>query len=157
VGVLYSYFRAPDAQAVHDLMAANDGMVIRADREPLVDAVGSKLEYAVTLGMLIAFARDVEWSPEILDDTFVWPSDSEEDEEYDGPWVVQLGDEARDTLAGIADDQMPGLSERWGQIEELAGSEPLAPDAMLPIMGKLVGLARRAHAAGDHLYCWICL
>jgi len=157
MGVLFDYFRAPDGQAVDELMAANDGMVIRADRAPLVDAVESKLEYAVTLGMLVAFARDVEWSPEIMGDTFAWPPDGEEDEEYDGPWVVQLGDDARDTLAGISDDEMSGLSERWGQIEELARSEPLAPDAMLPIMGDLVGLARRAHAAGDHLYCWICL
>ncbi|GIF72511.1 hypothetical protein [Asanoa siamensis] len=61
----------------------------------------------------------------------------------------------RDALAGLSDEQLPELAVRWAAIEEFGGFVPA--DVLVGTMGELAGLARRARAAGEHLYCWICL
>jgi hypothetical protein len=143
MGVLYDYFRAPDDAAAEALMAATDGgpvMVYGGDR-PVADAVDAKgIDPSVILGQLVASVRGVEWTPDVVGDELVWP-ESGSDEENEGPWVVVLGDPARDTLAGIADGRLAEVADRWSDIEELAGSRG---EELLPTLVGLVGLARRA-------------
>ncbi|MFC5006149.1 hypothetical protein ACFPIJ_51070 [Dactylosporangium cerinum] len=43
----------------------------------------------------------------------------------------------------------------WSAIEEL--SRYADPEFLQVVLADLVGLARRAALAGDHLYCWVCL
>jgi hypothetical protein len=68
-----------------------------------------------------------------------------------------VGDDARDALASIAEEQVPGLSAAWGRTDELAWHGPLPEDAVVSVIEDIGALARRARDAGDHLYCWSCL
>ncbi|ATO16801.1 hypothetical protein CO540_25570 [Micromonospora sp. WMMA2032] len=159
MGVLYDYFRAPDDEAVAKLMAATDGgPVVRAGNSPVADAVdGTAIDPAVVLGKVVAFALDVPWSTDLVGDRLVWPEGVAQDREYEGPWVVVLGERARDALAEIPDDRLPGLAERWSRVEELSYYSDTRPEVMLSRLREFVGLARRARGNGEYIYCWICL
>lgn len=157
MGVLFDYFRAADAAAVVTVMEATDGgPLIRHGHEPIADAVDGKgLDPTVVVGRLVSFALDVPWSADLVDDQLVWPAGVAEDPGYEGPWVVVLADRARDAIAGIADEHIPELAQRWSGIEELAGGAN--PEDLITPLTQLVGLARRARPGGESLYCWICL
>ena len=75
-----------------------------------------------------------------------------------GPWLQELDNEARNTLASVDDDRIPGLAVMWANIEEFKGHarvESVARvESMVTLINELVGLARRARDAGDHIYCW---
>jgi hypothetical protein len=147
--VLYDYFRAPDdhtAAAVADRAggpltsngAAFDGVVARG-----IDPV-------VTLGQLLAFVRGLTWNPELVGaDQIARSTDSQ-------AWVERLGEQARDGLADAADDALPEIVVKWSHAEDI--SLPEADEAqLLALVTDLVGLARRARAADQLLYCWCCL
>ena len=157
VGVLYDYFRIRDDKAAVALMEETDGgPVVQHGDEPVVDAVDAKgIDPGVLLGQLVALAAQVEWTPKLVNDELVWPAGARDDMEYQGPWLTRLGDPARDTLAGVADESMGDLAAAWAQAEEFySGTEA---EELQPVVADLVGLARRAREAGDHLYCWMCL
>ena len=152
MGVLYDYFRAADKVAVTELMqAGRGGSPVTNQVADGVDAKG--IEYAVTLGQLVALILDVAWTPGLAGGNEVWPADGDEDSE--GPWVVSLGDLARDALAGIDDRQLPELALSWSTVEEL--SRYTDREFLQTVLADLVGLSRRAATAGDHLCCWVCL
>jgi hypothetical protein len=152
VGVLYEYFRAADDLAVADLMQAARGQSpVTSQVADGVDAKG--VEYTVTLGKLVALILGVAWTPDLVAGNVIWPADVDEDDE--GPWVVSLGDPARDALAALDDAQLPQLVPAWSAIEEL--SQYADSEFLQTVLADLVGLARRAALAGDHLYCWACL
>ncbi len=142
MGNLCDYFRAPD---VEQAAAVEDGGPI--ERFDTVEG----LEPEVVLGQLIAFVRGVEWRPGLSGTSLI----SAEDSDFDA-WVCQFADDVRDTLAGIPDDDVPGLARWWAGIEELArhSGEPLD---LAPDLRELIALARRARDAGEHLYVWMCL
>ncbi|MET8543268.1 hypothetical protein ABZW03_21850 [Kitasatospora sp. NPDC004799] len=81
------------------------------------------------------------------------PAD-EDDPWATGPWVTELAAAARDALAGVPDERVPEAVARWAGAEEWHGAEP---SDLLPLAEELIALARRARAAGEQLYCWICL
>ncbi|GAB3841564.1 hypothetical protein GCM10029963_12980 [Micromonospora andamanensis] len=153
MGVLYDYFRVADDAAAIGLMAELDGGPVAVPGgRPGVDAIDLKgIEPAVTLGKLVGFVRGSAWSTDLIEQRLIWNGGDE------GPWLIALDDATRDTLASITAAQSPELSARWGQIEELAWGEPLPPDELLPVIEEISALARRAQAAGHHLYCWCCL
>lgn len=158
MGVLYDYFRAADNEAVDKLMEITGGGSLLSchDGQEPVDGVETKsIDPVVVLGKLVAFARDVPWTADLVTARSVWPAGAPYD--HEGPWVEQLDDGTRDALADIPDGQLPSLAAEWGQIEELSYGDDLPPDAMLPLLTDLVAFARRAQAAGDHVYCWSCL
>ncbi|MFU8873523.1 hypothetical protein [Micromonospora sp. SL4-19] len=159
MGVLYDYFRASDDEAVAKLIAATDGgPVVREEDPPAVDAVDGKgIDPRVVLGKVVSFALDVPWATDLIGERLIWPDGAGEDPEYEGPWVVVLSERARDALAEIPDDRLPGLAERWSHIEELSYYSDTQPEVMLPRLRELVGLARRARTSGESIYCWICL
>ncbi|PZW01655.1 hypothetical protein SAMN05443287_10321 [Micromonospora phaseoli] len=159
MGVLYDYFRTGDEEAVAKLMAATDGgPVVREGGSPLVDALDAKgIDPSVVLGKVVSFALDVPWTAGLVGERLVWPDGPGPDPEYEGPWVAALSDRARDALAGVTDDQLPGLADRWSRIEELSHYSDMQPGAMLSVLHEFVGLARRARANAESLYCWICL
>ncbi|WP_030488160.1 hypothetical protein [Micromonospora chokoriensis] len=159
MGVLYDYFRAVDDEAVAKLMAATDGgPVVRAEDSPVEDAVDGKgIDPTVVLGKVVSFALDVSWSTDVIGDRLIWPEGAREDLEYEGPWVVVLSDRARDALADIPDDRLPGLAKQWSHIEDLSHYSDAQPEVMLSRLREFVGLARRARTSGESIYCWICL
>jgi hypothetical protein len=152
MGVLYDYFRAADDLAAAELMQATQGQSpVTNQAADGVDAKG--IEYTVTLGQLVALILGVAWTPDLVAGDAVWPADVDEDDE--GPWVVSLGDLVRDALAALDDAQLPQFVLAWSAIEEL--SRYADPEFLQLVLADLVGLARRAALAGDHLYCWACL
>lgn len=159
MGVLYDYFRAQDSEAVAKLMAATGGgPLVRQAELPVADAVDAKgIDPSVVLGKVMSFALDVPWDVDLAGIRLVWPDGADEDEGYEGPWVVVLSERARDALAEITDDRFPDLAARWSRIDELSHYRDVQPEMMLSLLRELVGLARRARAAGDSLYCWMCL
>ncbi|WP_405096594.1 hypothetical protein [Micromonospora sp. NBC_01412] len=156
MGVLYDYFRAADDEAVAALMAAtNGGPLVGPAAPPGVDVVEAKgVDPSVVLGQAVSLALGVAWDADLVDDRLIWPDAGAAGAEHDGPWVVRLGDRVRDVLAAVAEDRLPALADRWSRIEELSWGEPAG---MLPVLRQLVGLARRAQAGGQRLYCWMSL
>lgn len=155
MGVLFDYFRAADEAAVHALMVVKDGGPIAGGVGPDVDAVDAKgIDPTVNLGQVVAFALGVEWDADLMGDRLVWTS--EVDGGGHGPWVAEVGDPARDALAAIPAARLAPLAEQWAGIEEFDDGHT-TPEMLLSVLAELVGLAGRARAAGEHLYCWICL
>ncbi len=149
MGVLFDYFRAyDDATAVRQMDGLEGGPIAVPDGS--VDAVDLHgIDPWVVLGQLVSLARDAEWDSDTVRTELLWP-----EAEDTGPWLISLDDGVRDTLAGLTAEHMAELSAQWARIEELAldGDEPAG--LMLPTIEEIAGLARRAQAAGDHLYCW---
>lgn len=150
MGVLIDYFRAVDAAAVVDVLNRTTGDS-PIDAPAALDGVEAKgIDPVVALGQLVAAARRAPWTVGTVRDTLVWPSEPD----GDGPWVCELDDETRDTLAAVPDADLPRLAEWWAGIEELRGA---TADDLLPLLVGLVGLARRARDDEERLYCWMCL
>lgn len=71
-----------------------------------------------------------------------------------GPWVVEVSSQLQAALSLAGSDQLARAAARWSLAEELAGA---SPEEMTGVLKDLSGLARRATAKGEYLYCWACL
>ncbi|MFF3918992.1 hypothetical protein ACFYZB_37185 [Streptomyces sp. NPDC001852] len=163
MGVLTDYFRAPDATTVVRALERTEGGSPVLTGFGLDGVQAKRLDPDVVLGELVAAVCRVPWSPDLVAEVSVWPATpepgpdgpaSEDDPWATGPWVTELDTAVRDALAGVPDADVPAAVARWVRSEELHGA--LAED-MQPLAEELIGLARRARAAGERLYCWICL
>ncbi|MER6607594.1 hypothetical protein ABT282_17160 [Streptomyces sp. NPDC000927] len=164
MGVLTDYFRAVDAASVVQALEQTDGASPLYAEPSVFDGVEAKrVDPSVVLGQLIAAVQQTEWRVDLVGETTVWPTspapgpegpETDDDPWVTGPWVSQLDPLVRDALAGVHDSEIPAIAARWVQAEELR--EARAED-MRPLVESLVLLARRAHDAGDQLYCWMLL
>lgn len=164
MGVLTDYFRAADAAVVRRVLEAADGGSPLTGPQVAFDGVEAKgLDPVVVLGQLVAAVRQVPWAVDLVGETPVWPTTpppgpdgpgDEDDPWMTGPWVGELDIDTRDTLAAVPDADVPAVAARWAQAEELHGA---SAESLCPVVGELVGLARRARAADERLYCWTCL
>ncbi|MEV6825288.1 hypothetical protein [Amycolatopsis sp. NPDC051102] len=142
------YFRAADADAVRQVLDAEDG---NSPAGGVFDGIEAKgVDPTVVLAMLVAAIQQVPWRADLVSDTLVWPAGAEQDTEYDGPWVSELPASTCDVLAQAGD--LPHLAEEWARIEEFGGGIDVA-DAQA-LIEALAGLARRAREADEHLFCW---
>jgi hypothetical protein len=153
--MLNDYFRASDAETVAKLMIELDGGPVAPAVPDAVD--GKNLDPVMVLGQLLAFALDAPSASRLVTMDLVWPAGAEDDGDYMGPWVADIGTRARDTLADITEDRMPGLAQRWAGIDELSPFSDMSPELMLSFLRQFVGLARTAREAGDTIYCWMSL
>jgi hypothetical protein len=156
--VLYDYFRAPSVAVLRKELAERGSgpLMVAGPESPVFDGVELEgIAYAVVLGQLIAFATDQPWNPELIGDRLIWPEDREQDAQYDGPWVVVLDDQVRDTLAEIPPPRLAELAERRPDIATFAGAA--TPADLCSAADVLIGLAARARTAGESLYCWMSL
>jgi hypothetical protein len=112
MGVLFDYFPAPDAATVAKLMQATDGgSPIHHGHEPVADSVDAKgIEPVVTLGQLVEHILGADGSVDVIGGELVWPAGAEPAQDYEGPWVVVLDDQARDALAGVEAARVPELA-----------------------------------------------
>ncbi|MEU1122497.1 hypothetical protein ABZ371_02675 [Streptomyces sp. NPDC005899] len=164
MGGLADYFRAVDAASVVRALEQTDGGSPLCTKPPVFDGVEAKrVDPAVILALLIAAIRQIEWRVDLVEGTTVWPTvpapgpnspETEDDPWVTGPWVSELRPLARDTLAGVRDSEVPTVVARWVRAEELRGARV---KDMQPLAEELILLARRAHDAGDQLYCWMSL
>ncbi|MEU9126938.1 hypothetical protein AB0D08_02280 [Kitasatospora sp. NPDC048540] len=165
MGVLTDYFRATGAAAVVRALARADGGSPAVGPRPAFDGLEAKgIDPVVVLGQLVAAVRRVPWEAGLVREQPVWPTtappgpDGPEGEEDDpwvtGPWVMQLDDAVRDSLAALPDAEIPAVVARWALAEEL---QPASAEEVRPVAEELIRLARRARGADERLYCWICV
>jgi hypothetical protein len=149
VGVLFDYFRAPDASTAAAVLERLGGP--RDPEAPPLDAVAGKgFEPAVMLRRLQSLLTGVPYDqlPEAEVELLAMEGE-------DGPWIVQLSEELRDALADAQPSRLPAVAEQWVRTEEFWEQPPAAE--VLPFLGEVTALARRARQADERLYCWICL
>jgi len=145
--MFYDYFRASDAE-ISALIDGSEwmGPLLPPEVGEPVDAVDAKwIEPQVTLGRLVGFVQGVPWRVDLMEVTSIDP-----DEDADAG-LLQIGDAARDALAGVTADQGPDLVARWVVIEEFRGHGDA--DYLAAVLTGLADLSRRARAAGQHLLC----
>jgi hypothetical protein len=147
VGVLFDYFRAPDASTAAAVLERLGGP--RDPDAPLLDAVAGKgFEPEVMLRRLQSLLTGVPYD-ELPEGQLLAM------EGADGPWIVQLSEELRDALADAQPSHLPTVAEQWVRTEEFWDQATAAE--VLPFLGEVTALAGRARQAGERLYCWICL
>ncbi len=149
MGVLFDYFRAPDASTAAAMLERVGGPMGGPDA-PVLDAVNGKgFEPAVMMRKLQSLLTGVPYDK--------LPSSEEllAMESEDGPWIVQLSEELRDALADAQLSRLPAVAEQWVRTQEFWEQPPATE--VLPFLGEVTALARRARQAGERLYCWICL
>lgn len=141
MGYFCDYFRAPDAAA-----ALRAAALTAAGTSPADGIEAKGLDPAVIFGQLVAFARGVEWTPDIPDLDFI---------SSDGTpgTTMRIDDVSRDALADLDAGRVDGVAAQWAGIEELYGD--LGPAELAPLVAEFAALARRARDAGEHLYCWV--
>jgi len=71
----------------------------------------------------------------------------------DGPWVIKVSSPLQAALALADSDKLARAAVEWSRAEELHGA---SPEDMIWMLEGLSGLARRATAKDEHLYCWVC-
>jgi hypothetical protein len=149
VGVLFDYFRAPDASTAAAVLERLGGPTTPDPDAPLVDTVAGKgFEPEVMLRTLQSLLTGVPY--EELPEGELLAMEAE-----DGPWIVQLSAELRDALADAQPGRLPAVAEQWVRTEEFWGQATAAE--VLPFLGEVTALVGRARRAGERLYCWICL
>ncbi len=160
MGVIFDYFRARDAEAAQRLVGPG------GVNEPN-DVVTTKwVDSSVVLGRLVAFIDETSWTPDLAEARLVAPDPAtgpKTAEEYEalpensvwltGPYLEELELATRDSLAGVDDARLPTLAEQWAMTEELANDGRTTGADLLPFVRAFVGLARRARAAEERLYC----
>jgi hypothetical protein len=147
--MFYDYFRASDA-VISALIDGSEwmGPLLPPEVGEPVDAVDAKwIEPQVTLGRLVGFVQGVPWRVDLMEVTSI---DPDEDADADAG-LLQIGDAARDALAGVTADQGPDLVARWVVIEEFRGHGDA--DYLAAVLTGLADLSQRARAAGQHLLC----
>jgi hypothetical protein len=148
VGVLYDYFRAPDRSTAAAVLERVGGPMGGPDA-PVLDAVDGKgFEPTVMLRTLHSLLTEVPGDELPMEELVATGGE-------DGPWIWQLSEELRDTLAGAPPGRLQVVAEPWVRTEEFW--EQATAAEVLPFLGEVTALARRARQAGEGLYCWICL
>jgi hypothetical protein len=71
-----------------------------------------------------------------------------------GPWVAKVSSPLQAALSQADSSKLARAAAQWSQAEELRGA---SAEDLTPILEELSGLARRATARDEHLYCWVCL
>jgi len=155
MGVLYDYFRAVDEDTACTAVDRPGGPLPADGPGAAFDGVAARgIDPVVALGHLIAFVRGVTWTPDLVEvDTIARST-------VTGGWVERLGEPVRDALAGAADDALPEIVVKWSQLDDVApadAADTAGATEWLAVVTDLVGLARRARAADQDLYCWCCL
>ncbi|WP_327129945.1 hypothetical protein [Streptomyces sp. NBC_01727] len=69
------------------------------------------------------------------------------------PFVVSLSDTLFDALVTAAKDDLVRFAEPWSKTDELRQIR-ISVEVTTDVLNGLVGLAQRAQASGQRLYCW---
>jgi hypothetical protein len=116
VGVLFDYFRAPDASTAAAVLERFAGP--RDPHAPVLDTVAGKgFEPEVMLRKLQSLLTGVPYDE--LPEGELLAMEAE-----DGPWIVQLSEELRDALADAQPSRLPAVAEQWVRTEEFWEQPP---------------------------------
>jgi hypothetical protein len=148
VGVLFDYFRAPDASTAAAMLERSGGPMGGPDA-PVLDAVDGKgIDPEVMMRKLQSLLTDVPYDQLPSGELLAVGGE-------DGPWIYQLSEELRDGLADAQGSRLPAVAERWVRTEEFW--DQATATEVLPFLGEVTAMARRAQQAGERLYCWMSL
>jgi hypothetical protein len=153
MGVLHDYYRAPDRSTAATTLETSPVRVVERPDEPVFDSVDGKgIDPIVMLTTFWSLLTGVPYD-ELPQADFADVAVGGED----GPWITQLPAQLRDALADADGDdgRLRGTAQQWVRTEEFG--LPTSADDVLPFLGELVALARRARDSGELLYCWSCL
>ena len=146
MGVLYDYFRAPDASTAAAVLERVGGPMGGPDA-PVLDAVDGKgIDPEVMMRTLQSLLTEVPY------DELPWGEMLAMSDDANGPWIMQLSEELRDALADAQASRLPAVAEQWVRTEEFWDQATAAE--VLPFLGEVTAMARRARQAGERLYCW---
>ena len=146
MGVLYDYFRAPDASTAAAVLERVGGPMGGPDA-PVLDAVDGKgIDPEVMMRTLQSLLTGVPY------DELPWGEMLAMSDDADGPWIMQLSEELRDALADAQASRLPAVAQQWVRTEEFWDQATAAE--VLPFLGEVTAMARRARQAGERLYCW---
>jgi hypothetical protein len=67
--------------------------------------------------------------------------------------VLTLTESVTTALADAGNDRLSGVAEPWSQTDEFWGAGD--PEVLAGFLRDLAGLARRARARDQQLYCWV--
>ncbi|WP_433465547.1 hypothetical protein [Spirillospora sp. CA-128828] len=159
MGVLCDYFRAPDRSTA---LAFVDDLFTAAEAHPDAEAVDLKgIDPVVILGKLVTLLSGRPYEQMMVSGDI--PVDHIPGPELLTPedgdvFLVELDVSVRDTLAGATEATLDDVAFVWANIEEFIGWRDTwnEADELRPIIDALVGIARRARAADQMLYCLIC-
>ena len=136
MGVLFDYFRAPDASNAVAVLERVGGPTSPDLDAPVLDAVAGKgFEPEVMMVRLQSLLTGVPY--EELPDGELLATGGE-----DGPWIVQLSEELRDALADAQPSRLPAVAEQWVRTEEFW--DQATATEVLPFLDEVTALARRA-------------
>jgi hypothetical protein len=151
MGVLCDYYRAPDRSTAATTLETPPVRVVKRPDEPVFDAVDGKgIDPIVMLTTFQSLLTGVPYD-ELPQADFGDVAVGGED----GPWITELPAQLRDALADSDDGRLREAAQRWVLTEEFG--LPTSADDVLPFLGELIALARRARDSGELLYCWSCL
>ncbi|MCW2931738.1 MAG: hypothetical protein JWM19_2700 [Actinomycetia bacterium] len=152
MGVLTDYFSAPSDEAAASVLDRPGGPV--AGPVPLpFDAVESKgLDPHVVMGKLEEALTGQDYWAVTTDPQYARVILARGD---GGPWVFKVSSRLQAALAAADGITLARAAVEWSQAEELQ-INGVSPD-MSGILEDLAGLARRAAAKEEHLYCWVSL
>jgi hypothetical protein len=71
-----------------------------------------------------------------------------------GPWVTKISSSLQAVLSLADSDELARAAAEWSQAEEFGDA---SLEEMTGVLKGLSGLAGRATAKDEHLYCWVCL
>ncbi|MBO2450900.1 hypothetical protein J4573_27650 [Actinomadura barringtoniae] len=158
MGVLCDYFRAPDREGALSLSLNEDGLFQAAAAADLEAMDFKGIDPVVILGKLVSLLSGDSYMDLLLSGipTDHIPGPELITPEQDEVIVVELSTLVRDTLAAATEEALAEAAPIWANTEEMAWNTWNDPDEVRPVMDELVGLARRAKASGQMLYCQIC-
>jgi hypothetical protein len=155
MGVLTHYFSAPSDQAAASALDRVGGPAQpTAGPAPLppFDTFRSKgLDPYVLMGKLEEALTGQDYWVITADPQY---GRKVADQGADGPWVYKVSSPLQAALARAGSKKLTRAAARWSQAEEMHGA---APESLTWVLEELSGLARRATAKDEHLYCWLCL
>lgn len=154
MGVLTDYFSAPSDEVAATAAGMIGGPGMEAggpSARPPFDTVQFKgIDPVTNLGTLESILTGVDYH-DIADPDHGRLVAQRDD---DGPWVIAVSSALQAALATASSDQLTRADVSWTQTEEFRWA---APQSLLWVIEELAGLARRATARGERLYCWTCL
>lgn len=157
MGVLCDYFRASDRTTALALHEHPDGL-FEAAVSAGTEAVDLKsLDPVVILGTLVGLLSGAPREDGNVSIDGI-PSPALVDDEGGERVLLELSVVVRDTLADATEAALAEAAPLWAKTEELAHTyDGDGADELRTVADELAGLARRAKAADQLIYCAICV
>ncbi|MFI5832202.1 hypothetical protein ACIA5A_00790 [Micromonospora sp. NPDC051300] len=151
MGILCDYFSDPTDEAAATAADVPGGP--RAASDPGFEVVELKgIEPVVQLGTLETILTGVDYDVVAENPRQGHAVAVRRDGEV---LVVSLTDELCAALADAPESRLHEVAVQWSATEEFRGRAE--PSILAGVLVELAGLARRAAARGERLYCWVCV